>query len=112
MWKNYLKIAWRNLLKKKVYSFINITGLGIGMACCALIFMLVHDELSYDGYHKQKDRIFRVVHGELPAEGGQPDLGSFWVWGNAPIGPALKNDFPEIEKVVRFSGRADLLLTH
>ena len=46
MWKNYFKIAYRNLLKKKVYSFINIVGLGIGMACCVLIFMFVQDELS------------------------------------------------------------------
>ncbi|MFC4874583.1 ABC transporter permease [Negadavirga shengliensis] len=112
MWKNYLKVAWRNLLKKKVYSFINIVGLGIGMACCVLIFMFVQDEISFDNYHEHKDRIYRVAHGALPAEGGKPDLGSFWVWGNAPIGPALKNDFPEIEKVVQFSGRSDILLTN
>jgi putative ABC transport system permease protein len=62
MWKNYLKIAWRNLLRKKGYSFINIVGLGKGMACCALIFMFVQDELSYDNYHEHKDRIFRVMH--------------------------------------------------
>lgn len=112
MWKNYLKITWRNLQKKKAYTLINITGLGIGLACCAFIFMFVRDELSYDTYHEHKDRIFRVVHGSLPEEGGSPDLGSFWVWGNAPIGSALKNDFPEIEKVVQFSGRSDILLTN
>lgn len=110
MWRNYLKIAWRNLLKKKVYSFINITGLAIGMACCALIFLFVQDELSYDTYHVNKDRIYRVAHGSLATEGAKPDLESFWVWGNAPIGPALKNDFPEIDKVVQFSGRSDLML--
>ncbi len=110
MWKNYLKIAYRNLLKKKVYSFINIIGLGIGMACCVLIFMFVQDELSYDTYHEKGDRIFRVIHGEAQ-EGVEPDLSSFWVWGNAPIGPALQLDFPEIEKVVQFSGRADILFT-
>src|SRR5690606_7819554 len=105
-------IAWRNLLKKKVYSFINITGLGIGMACCVLIFMFVRNELSYDNYHEKKDRIFRVVHGSLPPDGSNPDLGSFWVWGNAPIGAALKNDFPEIDQIVQFSGRSDILLTY
>ncbi|MCE7053107.1 ABC transporter permease [Algoriphagus sp. AGSA1] len=110
MWKNYLKIAYRNLLKKKVYSFINIIGLGIGMACCVLIFMFVQDELSYDTYHEKGDRIFRVIHGAAQ-ENVEPDLSTFWVWGNAPIGPALQLDFPEIEKVVQFSGRADILFT-
>ncbi|MEB2775056.1 ABC transporter permease [Algoriphagus sp. D3-2-R+10] len=110
MLKNYLKIAYRNLLKKKVYSFINIIGLGIGMACCVLIFMFVQDELSYDKYHEKGDRIFRVIHGEAQ-ENVEPDLSTFWVWGNAPIGPALLLDFPEIEKVVQFSGRADILFT-
>jgi putative ABC transport system permease protein len=105
MLKNYFKIAWRNLLKKKIYSFINITGLGMGMACCALIFMFVKDELSYDNYHEKGDRIYRVIHGY---KGGSLD--EFWVWNNAPIGPALKLEFPEIEKVVQFSGRTDILL--
>ena len=110
MLKNYFKIAYRNLLKKKVYSFINIVGLGIGMACCVLIFMFVQDELSYDKYHEKGDRIYRVIHGATQ-EGVEPDLSTFWVWGNAPIGPALQLDFPEIEKVVQFSGRADILFT-
>ena len=113
MLKNYLKIAYRNLLKKKVYSFINIVGLGVGMACCVLIFMFVQDELSYDTYHEKGDRIYRVTHGAKSPEGvtegaeAQP----FWVWGNAPVGPALQLDFPEVEKVVQFSGRADILFT-
>jgi putative ABC transport system permease protein len=113
MYKNYFKIAWRNLVKKKAYSFINIFGLGLGIACCVLIFMFVQDELSYDNYHTKGDRIYRVIHGESAT--GKPEDGSpnpFWVWNNAPIGPALKKDFPEIEKVVQFSGRADVLLTY
>jgi putative ABC transport system permease protein len=105
MYQNYFKIAWRNLLKKKAYSFINIFGLGLGIACCLLIFMFVADELSYDNYHAKRDRIYRVISTDSPGD-------AFWVWGNAPVGPALKNDFPEIEKVVQFSGRADILLTH
>lgn len=105
MYKNYYKIAWRNLVKKKAYSFINIFGLGLGIACCLLIFMYVQDELSYDNYHSKKDRIYRVTQSDSEDD-------PFWVWGNAPVGAALKNDFPEIEKVVQFSGRADILLTH
>lgn len=113
MFKNYIKIAWRNLLKKKVYSFINIVGLGVGMACCVLIFMFVQDELSFDNYHYKGDRIYRVTHGTKSPEGKTEgsEAYPFWVWGNAPVGPALQLDFPEIEKVVQFSGRADILFT-
>ncbi|MDN3686273.1 ABC transporter permease [Cyclobacterium jeungdonense] len=113
MWKNYLKIAWRNLLKKKAYSFINIFGLGLGMTCCFLIFMYVQDELSVDSYHEKKDRIYRLTHGTLPSK-DQPEsavANPFWVWHNAPVGPALKSYFPEIDKVVQFSGSSDILLT-
>jgi putative ABC transport system permease protein len=110
MYKNYVKIAWRNLIKKKAYSFINIFGLGLGIACCILIFMYVQDELSYDNYHENGSRIYRVTHGSVAKDGSTPY--PFWVWGNAPIGPALKQDFPEIEKVVQFSGRADILLRY
>ena len=113
MFRNYSIVAWRNLVKKKAYSFINIFGLGLGIACCVLIFMFVKDELSYDNYHAKKDRIYRVIHGESAADSkGGPSLYPYWVWGNAPIGQALKGDFPEIDKVVQFSGRADILLTH
>src|SRR5690606_33272982 len=105
MYKNYLTVAWRNLIKKKAYTFINISGLALGIACCLLIFMYVHNELSYDNYHEKGDRIYRVIHGE---EGANAE--TYWVWGNAPVGPALKNDFPEIEKMLQFSGRSDILL--
>lgn len=110
MYKNYLKVAYRNLIKKKAYSFINISGLALGIACCVLIFMFVRDEMSYDNYHTKGDRIYRLIHGELAADGSTPY--PFWVWNNAPVGPALKDDFPEIDKVVQFSGRSDILLTY
>lgn len=114
MWRNYLKIAYRNLLKNKVYSFINIAGLGMGIACCALIFMYVKDELAYDDFHEKGDRIYRVVHGytntkeEATLEHLAPE--DYQVWGNAPVGPALKKDFRGIEKIVQFSGESDILL--
>ena len=113
MLKNYITIAWRNLLKKKAYSFINIFGLGLGMTCCFLIFMYIQDELSYDTYHEKGDRIYRLTHGSLPSE-DQPENAAanpFWVWHNAPVGTALKSYFPEIDKVVQFSGSSDILLT-
>lgn len=114
MLKNYFKIAWRNLLKKKVYSFINIFGLGIGMACCVLIFMFVQDELSFDNYHEKGDRIYRLTHGSSSPEGveGGSEAEPFWVWHNAPVGPAMQEYFPEVEKIVQFSGRSDLLMSY
>ncbi|MFD2035039.1 ABC transporter permease [Belliella marina] len=113
MLKNYIKIAWRNLLKKKAYSLINVIGLGLGITCCFLIFMFVQDELSFDTYHEKSDRIYRLTHGELSAEGQAENAGAnpYWVWNNAPVGPAIKSYFPEIDKIVQFSGRSDILLT-
>jgi len=111
MFKNYFKIAWRNLTKKKAYSMINIFGLGLGIACCFLIFMFVKDELSFDNYHKNRSRVYRVIHGRK-SEGDSTSSNPFWVWGNAPIGPAIGREFPEINKVVQFSGRADILLSN
>lgn len=113
MYKNYIKIAWRNLIKKKAYSTINIFGLGLGMACCFLIFTHVHHELSYDTYHDKGDRIYRVTHGRTTAgDSEEPGKANpFWVWGNAPVGPAIADYFPEIDKIVQFSGRSDILLS-
>ena len=69
MLENYFKIAWRNLIKKKAYSVINIFGLALGIACCFLIFMFVQDELSFDNYHANGDRIYRVTHGSKSVDG-------------------------------------------
>ena len=60
MFSNYFKIAVRNLLKYKSFSFINITGLAVGIASCVLILLFVQDELSYDQYHEKSDRIYRA----------------------------------------------------
>ena len=113
MFKNYSLVAWRNLVKKKAYSVINILRLGLGIAWCVLIFMFVQDELSYDNYHTKGPRIYRLIHGES-AKGttGGPIVNTPWIWHNAPVGPAIKADFPEIEKVVQFSGRSDILLMY
>ncbi|HEX6890471.1 MAG TPA: ABC transporter permease, partial [Chryseolinea sp.] len=107
MFRSYIIIGWRNLLKKKGYSAINIFGLGIGIASCMLIFMYVQYERSFDNYHEKGDRIYRVIHG-----GKQDAVDTYWVWNNAPIGPALATNFPEIDKVLQFSGRSDILLTY
>ena len=107
MFKNYLKIAWRNLLKNKEYSAINIGGLAIGMACFLMIAMFIKHELSYDKYHENYDNIYRVVHEYDPEN---PENSN--IWGNAPVGAALEADFSEVQEVVQFSGRCDVLLTY
>ncbi|RRQ50391.1 ABC transporter permease [Maribacter algicola] len=107
MFKNYIKIAWRNLLKNKGYSAINIGGLAIGMTCFLLIAMFIKNELSYDSYHEKGNRIYRVVH-----HSSADNIQDRWIWGNAPVGPALKSDFPEVVEKVQFSGRDDVLLEY
>ena len=106
MFKNYLKLAWRSLVKQKSYSFINITGLSIGMACCVILFLFLQNELSFDRFHANADRIYRAVlqyerEGEIRLSATTP----------APLGPALLNEFPEVEQVVRL-GENEFLITY
>lgn len=108
MINNYIKIAWRNLWKNKGYSGINIIGLAIGLASALMIVIYIQDERSYDKYHTQVDRIYRVIH--TWKDKGKPDRNE--VWGIAPIGPALKAAFPEIEKISEFSGQTSLSLRY
>jgi putative ABC transport system permease protein len=61
MIKNYFKIAWRNLLKNKTFSLINIIGLATSMSVCLLIIMVIADQKSYDRFHSNKERIYRVL---------------------------------------------------
>ncbi|MCP4632785.1 MAG: FtsX-like permease family protein [candidate division Zixibacteria bacterium] len=102
---NYLKIALRQLVKYKSYSVINITGLAVGIACCILIFLWIEDELSYDGFHQNKDQIYRVIMNEEFS--GQ----SRRIWKTpAPLAPALKNDFPEIINSCQFASLGTRLI--
>ena len=61
MFNNYFKIALRNLQRNKIYSFINIAGLSIGLACAMLILLYVKDEVSYDRFHKNVNNIYRIA---------------------------------------------------
>lgn len=114
MLRHFLQIAWRNLVKRKFYSLINIAGLAIGMACCILITLYVQHELSYDQYHTKRDRMYRVLQTFRSVQQGEtltaPTPADFQVWGCAPVGPAIQSDFPEIEKVVQFMSPVSLLL--
>lgn len=116
MFKNYIKVGARNILRQKAFSVINIAGLAIGIACCLLILLYVNDELSYDRYNKNFDRIYRVLHtyrnAENPGSLPPPSPEDFQVWGSAPIGPALQTDFPEIESYFRFTSPSQLLFQY
>ena len=96
MFNNYLTIGIRLLLRYKGYSLINVLGLAIGIAGCVLIVLYVHDELSYDQYHQNKDRTYRLAVSET-AEGRLD------VWAKSPPawGPALAQEYPEIEAITR-----------
>jgi putative ABC transport system permease protein len=99
MWKNYLKIAVRNLWKHKAYSLINILGLSVGLACCILIVLFILDELSYDKYHSKADRIYRLTR-DFMDDGGKVSLHLGHV--SPPFGHLLKDEFPnEIEHLAR-----------
>jgi putative ABC transport system permease protein len=104
MLKNHFKIALRNLWRHRVFSFINITGLSVGITACFFIFMYVSFELSYDKFHTKADRIYRVVTDiKTPSETINTDVTS---WAFAPN---LKTDFPEIEAFTRVSGGSFLV---
>jgi putative ABC transport system permease protein len=98
MIKNYLKIAFRALLRNKLGAFINIFGLALAMTCTILIYIFITDELAYDGYHSNRDRIYRVTRNFRSPDGSvNLHLGHV----APPFGPLLKNDFPEVEAVAR-----------
>ncbi len=104
MYQSYFKIGWRNLLHHKGYSFINISGLAVGMTACVLIMLYVVDEMSYDTHHVDGDRVYRVAS-------QIKDLR--FVAAAAPIAEGLKRDFPEVEqstRVLRFPGADQMLL--
>jgi len=101
MFKNYFKIALRNLKKNPGYSVINIAGLAIGLACCVLILLYVQDELTFDLFHQKADRIYRLVTTQKSPEQGERHFPS--VMG--PVAPALLAEFPEVIKTVRMRER-------
>jgi putative ABC transport system permease protein len=96
MLKNYIKIAFRNLVRHKGYTFINIFGLATGIICCLLILVYVQDELSYDKYHEKAEQIYRIVNAGV-IRGNQIEMPLV----SGPWGPAMVEEFPEVLKAVR-----------
>jgi putative ABC transport system permease protein len=107
MIKNYFKVAWRNILRNKTTSVINIGGLSVGIAAALLILIFIQGELHYDKFHKDSNRIFQVVlNGNMNGQ-------EFW-GGNTPppVGAALTNNIPEIESYTRFYKPADIVVRY
>lgn len=97
MIKNYFKIAFRNLLRYKGFSFINIFGLATGMACSLLIFLFVKDEISYDRFHKNAENIYRIVKDFVNDDGSRlPDATT-----PPAVAPAIQKEIPEVQNVTR-----------
>ena len=104
MFKNYFKIAWRNLMKNKVFSFINILGLTIGITVCMMIFLFLMNEFSFDNFHSKGKNIYRVMRSYDESKQPAP-------WLSGPYAPALLNDFNgEIKKAVRVMPSNDLFV--
>ncbi len=96
MIRNYFKIAWRNLIKNKGFTAINIVGLSLGIGCFVLIAMFVTDELSYDQYNEHADRIYRI-NSDISFGGTDMSMAV----SSDPMGETLENDYPEVEQYVR-----------
>src|SRR6185503_8381946 len=94
MFKNYFKIALRNILRHKAYSILNISGLAIGMACSILILLWVQNELSYDRFNANADQLYRLTcsAGDFKA-----------AVSPAGMAPGLQAEMPEIKATVRLS---------
>src|SRR5712671_5585304 len=106
MIKNYFKTAWRNLWKNKVYSAINIVGLSIGMAACIIILLFVFYERSFDSFHsKNIYRLNEVQKFPGMVASQKVALSMF------PMGPTLKNEFPEIINYTRVNWNDDYQMT-
>jgi putative ABC transport system permease protein len=99
MFRNYFKVAFRSLIKQRVYSSINILGLSVGLASCLLIVMFVVDEFSYDEFHDNADRIYKIA-----LERKYPNHATYYSIIPHSYADVIKSDFPEVEQVVRMGG--------
>ena len=98
MIKHYFKIALRNLSRQKALSFINVFGLSVGLACFILFLLFAVNEFSFDRFHKNASTIYRVYRWTIAMNGQQPEGDPYLP---APLGPAMKQDLPEVKNFVR-----------
>lgn len=105
MISNYFKTAFRNLLRNKSYTAINVAGLSLGIAACLLVFLVLRFELSFDDFHERKDRIYRVV----TISKGEPAATGYSMGVAYPVPGGLRTDFPQLEKVAALRNAAPLI---
>jgi putative ABC transport system permease protein len=103
MFGNYAKIALRVFRRDKMYSAINVFGLALGFTCCILIFLFISDELSYDKFHKDKERIYRVASAYMRQGVWEPYASNSW-----KTSELIKANYPEIEEMVRIMNDNDM----
>ncbi len=106
MLRNYLTTVLRNFRKQRLYSFLNVFGMAVGLASAFLIALFIVDDLQYDDYHEHADRVYRVAR-EWIDENGEPTLSLARI--SAPIAPALEREFPEIEEAVQIWGNGGVI---
>jgi putative ABC transport system permease protein len=106
MWKNYLKISFRNLWKNKSFTFINIIGLAVGLAVAFSIFLYVVNEVTYDRFHEKSDRIYRFA-ASMDLQDRHFEIAEMPI----PFGPALKQKFPEVKKTTRIQEAGSTLIS-
>lgn len=107
MIKNYFKIAWRNLIKHKPYTLINLSGLTLGITCVVLIAIYIEYEFSYDMHNKNIERMFRIVAQEANVEDNNTE---YYPLAPLPLTTALSNDVPEIEAITNLDVKETLLV--
>jgi putative ABC transport system permease protein len=107
MIKNYFKTAWRSLLRGKSFSFINIAGLAIGMAGAILILLWLQNEISFDTFHKNKDNLYQVYGLASDVDGNAKAIDVT----SQPLGPALKQNYPEVQAQSRVADVKSFLFT-
>ena len=107
MFKNYIIVAVRNILHHKVYAFINVIGLAVGMASCFILLLIIQDLISHDRFHENANDIYRVIQ-----EVKFSNFSEKWAITSGPVGPSLKQDFPDIINTARLVWPVQILLTY
>ncbi|MPR34822.1 ABC transporter permease [Salmonirosea aquatica] len=97
MIQNYFKIAWRNLLRNKLFSGLNVIGLSVGLGCCMLLAMYIHSEISFDRHHQYANDLYLVNSEAISAAGGREEFPKL----SAPYAQAIKAEYPEIAQATR-----------
>src|SRR5262249_25013295 len=96
MFTHYLKLALHNLMRNKLYSFINILGLALGVSCCLLLSLYIRDEMSYDKHHKRVNDLYRII--TTIQSGAVADRVAS---ASPPVAMTIANEIPEVEEAVR-----------